>query len=185
MGGELASDSCLVGTLSTGRDRKAVRVRYFFGRVLAYLTWVCQAHHPRACCCSTRLARMEITFRFATTSSHRKRYSSHHFGPSQDSGIGSSPSTGPAPSPLRPVASYRGALHSLLDYRFRRPPTGHYCHHRNYYSDLEGSMGDNRSGRFTRQCLVPMVSISHLVLHLRTSSASNLAIPSYHCEIQE
>ena len=30
MGGELASDSCLVGTLSTDRDRKAVRALFYF-----------------------------------------------------------------------------------------------------------------------------------------------------------
>lgn len=121
---------------------------FFSGRVLAFLNRASQARHSCARRCSTRLAEVGITPCFTFPSSHRKPHSSHHFGLDEDSRVSTSTSAGHAPTPLRPTARDRGALHPLFDSRFPRPPAGDHSGNRDYYSDVEGPVGDNRSGRF-------------------------------------
>ena len=146
MGGELAHDNCLVGTMFTRRNRKAVRVQ-FSGRVLT-LTRSHQAYHPRARRRCTRITEMEIPFHPTTTPSYRKPHSPHHLGPYQDPGVSARSSKRHPPASACPATRYRRPLRPVFDHRLLRPSTGYHRRHWNCYSDVEGALGGHGSGRF-------------------------------------
>ena len=90
---------------------------------------------------------MEITFRFTTTSSHWEPYSPYHFGPYQDSGVGTHTSKYLPSAPFGSIPGHRRVLHSVFDPRLSGPPTGYHRRRWNCYSDMEGTMGCYRSGK--------------------------------------
>lgn len=123
-------------------------VPYFFGRVLTFTTHPYQAHHPRARRRGTCVAEMEVAFRFATASSHRKPYSPNRLRPCQDPGVGTRISKCNTPAHFCPAAGHRRVLHPVFDPRLPYPPTGHHRRHWNCPPDVEGTVGGYGSGRF-------------------------------------
>ena len=121
---------------------------FFFGRVLTFPTLLQQACHPCARRHGTRLAEMEIAFRFTTASGHWEPYSSHRLGPYQDPGVGTRAPKCYASAPFRPTAGHRCALHSIFNHHLPCPLASRHRRHWNRCSDVEGTVGGNRSGGF-------------------------------------